>query len=96
MENMCHVLSRMHVYWFATGHGADHIEDTPPIVVMQTGVYCVLHSNEQSMDPQHTLLLLLCVCWNVFTDPLPSKGVYMSQYYHITIYNYLLPTRKQF
>jgi hypothetical protein len=27
-ENTCYVLSRIRVYWFATGHGADHIEDS--------------------------------------------------------------------
>jgi hypothetical protein len=32
MENTWHVLLRMGVYWFAIGHGADHIEDTPVVV----------------------------------------------------------------
>jgi hypothetical protein len=33
-----------------------------------------LHSNEHSTDPQGTLLLLLCVRFNVFTEWLPSNG----------------------
>jgi hypothetical protein len=28
MENTCHVLSRMRVYWFANRHGADRMENT--------------------------------------------------------------------
>jgi hypothetical protein len=40
----------------------------------------MLYSNEQNTDLQRTLLLLLCVRWNMFTESLPSNGVYTSQY----------------
>jgi hypothetical protein len=33
MENTCHVLSSMHVYCFATGHGADHIKNISTILL---------------------------------------------------------------
>jgi hypothetical protein len=50
-----------------------------PRLLKQKGVYRALHSNKHSTEPQITLLLLLCVCWNVHTESFPSKEK-MSQY----------------
>jgi hypothetical protein len=43
-------------------------------VHMQECVYRALYS-KYSMEAWKTLLLLLCVCWNVFTESLPNNGL---------------------